>query len=549
MKRIRLQIPVRRRFVQLGAWAGLALAAWTAADGAPSFGVRLTPIGTHLNGPPYDTASAQIVAHDKFRQRLFVVNALAARIDVLDIKDPTQPTKVAALDLSPFGDVALSVAFRPGLIAASVMPADKTDPGTVVFFDPHLRFLRSLPVGALPDMITFTPNGRHLLVANEGEPNSYDDFDLETLGPSVDPEGSVSIIDLAQGVKRAVVRTATFTAFNHVPLDPGIRIYGPNATVAQDLEPESIAVSDDSRTAWVVLQENNALATIDIRSATVTRIDALGLKDHSLPGQGLDASDRDNTIHIANWPLLGIYTPDAMSAFKVRGQTYLALANEGDARDYPGFAEVARVGTLTLDPTLYPDAATLQANTNLGRLNVSKVGADPDGDGDVDVLQPLGGRSFSIRTVTGELVFDSGDAIEQLTAALYPTNFNASDTSNARDARSASRGPEPEGLTIGKLHGHTLAFIALERMGGIVVYDLSDPRAPVLLDYVNNRTFANPFDFATAGDLGPEGMVFIPAGHSPNRQALLVVANETSGTTTIFQVDRVKGGPGSSAGN
>jgi hypothetical protein len=514
--------------------AGMALA----DKSGPPFGLSLTPLGTHTNGPPYNTSAAEIVAHDPRTQQLFVVNAQGQRLDVLDIHDPTQPTKVAEVDLSAVGPVVNSVAVHGGLVAVAVEAAVKTDPGHVVFLDRKLKHLRTIQVGALPDMVTFTPNGKYLLVANEGEPNTYNDFGSETNGPSIDPEGSVSIINLQRGVARATVRTAAFTAFNHATLDPSIRIFGPNATVAQDLEPEYIAVSHDSKTAWVTLQENNALATIDIRSATVKRLDGLGFKDHLLPHNGLDASDQDGGIHIANWPLQGVYMPDSIAACRIGGKTHLVMANEGDTRVYPGYNEEARVSSLTLDPLAFPNAAELQQSNQLGRLVISKAGSDPDNDGDVDVLYSLGGRSFTIRTVKGELVWDSGDEFEQLTAALLPTNFNCSSTSNTRDGRSTSKGPEPEGLAVGSAYGRTLAFIGFERIGGIALYDLTDPKAPVLMDYVNRRDFSNPFNFATAGDLGPEGLHFIRAADSPNKKPLLVVAHEVSGTTTIFQLDR-----------
>lgn len=523
---------------------GLFIAGTTAllaAGGGPRhrpLDINLTVLGTHSNGPPFNTSAAEIVAHDPCTQRLYVVNAQGARIDVLDMQDATAPTKIGMIDLLPYGAVVNSVAVHDGLMAVAVEAAVKTDPGNAVFFDQQLRHLKTIQVGALPDMITFSPDGRYVLVANEGEPNTYHNFGSETNGPSIDPEGSVSIIDLKHGAARATVRTATFTAFNGATLDPSIRIFGPNATVAQDLEPEYIAVSDDSKTAWVTLQENNAIATIDLRSATVTRLAGLGFKDHSLPGNGLDPSDQDGGINIANWPLRGVFMPDAIASYKFRGQTFLVMAHEGDSRVYPGFSEEAKVSALTLDPTVFPNAAELKKTNNLGRLTVTKVGSDPDHDGDVDALYSFGGRSFSIRTTAGALVYDSGDELEQLTAALRPLNFNASHSNNTFDNRSTSKGPEPEGIAVGKAYGRTRAFIGFERIGGIAVYDISNPFAPEFVDYVNHREFTNPFNFATAGDLGPEGLAFISAEDSPNGRPLLAVAHEISGTTTLYQINK-----------
>jgi hypothetical protein len=387
-------------------------------------------------------------------------------------------------------------------------------------------------------MVTFSPDGRWILVANEGEPNTYNNFGSETNGPSVDPEGSITIVDLSTGTATPTVRTATFTAFNGAALDASIRIYGPNATVAQDLEPEYIAVSADSTTAWVTLQENNALAIVDIASGVVTDLIGLGFKDHSLPGFGLDASDQDGGINIRPWPIKGFYMPDSIAAYQFHGQTYLVTANEGDTRDWPGFREDVRLSTRTLDTNVFPNSADLKRTNNLGRLSVSSVDGDLDHDGDLDVIYSYGGRSFSIRTATGDLVFDSGDQLEQLTAAVFPTRFNASHSNNTLDNRSTAKGPEPEGVTIGKAFGRTLAFIVLERIGGVVVYDISDPFEPALVDYVNTRNFTGAFNFATSGDLGPEGVIFITADNSPNGKPLVVATHEVSGSTVLYQVNK-----------
>jgi len=491
--------------------------------------ITLIPIGTYASGL-FKQSAAEIVAHDPATQRLFVVNAHASRIDVLDIEDPTAPTQVDVIDMRPYGAVANYVAVHEGVIAVAVEAAVRTDPGMVVFFDSELQFLSAVQVGAVPDMLTFSPNGRWVLVANEGEPSG--DY-------SIDPEGSVSIIDVsadAADVTQANVRTVGFAAFNQATLDPSIRIFGPRATVAQDLEPEFLTVSHDSQTAWVTLQENNALAIIDIKAGVATHLVGLGFKEHAGAGNGMDASDRDNAINITTWPVKGMYQPDAIASYTFRGETFLVLANEGDGREYPVFNEEVRVKELTLDPAAFPNAAVLQQDNMLGRLRVTKVNGDIDHDGDYDELYSFGARSFSIRTATGALVFDSGEQFEQVTAAVYPANFNAGNDNNRFDNRSPAKGPEPEGIEIGKAFGRTLAFIGLERIGGIVVYDISDPLAPSLVEYVNNRNFGATPGTLAAGDLAPEGLFFINEETSPTGTPLLAVANEVSGTTTIFEI-------------
>ena len=963
---------LHRRSSRLPTAACAVLAASLALLAGPSLraSIELSRLGTYASGS-YNRGAAEIAAYDPASRRLFVVNAQAATVDVLNLADPAHPTKAFTLDVTPYGAVANSVAVHKGVVAVAVEADPKTDPGTVVFFNSSGAYLSSVAVGALPDMLTFSPNGRWLLVANEGEPN--DDY-------SVDPEGSISIINVAKGAAKVTqtdVRTAGFAAFNAATLDPSIRVFGPGASVAQDLEPESIAVSADSRTAYVTLQENNAMAVVNIAAAQVTRLAGLGFKDHNqqsvsasvyafasdelpaigqtLAGQdlflggfsglhfegvaprtgrwkfithtdrgpnaeptglnrpfllpdftpelvrfeldrstglltltgsiplrdsagnpltglpnlgvpggtantphqdeipvdllgtvlpldplggdfeglvvdpadgsfwmcdeyrpalyhfdatgtliqryvpvgagaaagqaagtfgeevlpsvlaqrrqnrgfeaialqdgklyafvqsplrnpaslansalnamrnvrlvefnpanhvtrqflylldnadlggggntradkigdavargngqflvierdddkvgsddaeliekriycfdlvgatditgldapvdvgggvlktvdqmtpaelaaqniqpirktlevdlnaagynavekveglalidlgtlavindndfgvasiqvnddgsftlapgytpepvllgiierfatGLDASDRDNAINIRPWPVKGMYQPDAIAAFSYNPsrrnsgatQTLLVMANEGDARDYETFAEEARVRDLVLDPVAFPDAAALRENTALGRLTVTTQLGDPDRDGDYDELYAFGARSISIRTTTGALVWDSGDDLEQLTAAALPAHFNADNagSNNNRDNRSDNKGPEPEGLVVGKAYGRTYAFVGLERIGGVVVCDITDPTAPRWITYVNNRDFSQAPDSGLAGDLGPEGLVFIRAEDSPNGSPLLIVANEISGTTTVFQVDQ-----------
>jgi len=927
-----------------------------AKGGNPSERIQLAPIGSYASGI-FGAGSAEIVAHDPKTQFLFVVNASNAVVDVLSIIKPSAPKKVGSIDVKPYGAVANSVAVHDGIVAVAVENSVRTDPGTVVFFDRKLKFLNKVTVGALPDMLTFSPNGRYVLVANEGEPDTH---------YTNDPPGSVSIIDLWRGVtrlKQSDVRTADFTAFNGATLDPSIRIFGPGATVAQDIEPEYITVSRDSRTAWVTCQENNAIGIIDIRSATVKKLVGLGFKDHSfldaeahlytfksnslpaigtsiggqelflggfsglqfegvdsvtgnyrflthtdrgpnaepngllrpfllpdftpeivrfelnrwnrrlaltqriplqrapgdpltglpniqLPGgtansahndetpvdlmgnalpldplgadlegivtdpndgsfwmvdeyrpaiyhfgtngvliarfvpvgaaaaanapaasfgtevlpailaqrrqnrgfeavawdsgkiyafvqsplrnptntangalngqqnvrivefnptnfackqfvyvmdnpnlgpepntradkigdavslgngeflvierdddavpgddpaviekkiyrfnlagatdvtgmdgvigstgktldqltipemaannirpvdkilhadlntagynkaqkvegltvidpwtiavindndfgvaniiintndgtftlnytpeptqlgiidvrlNGFDASDRDNKINIRQWPVKGVYMPDAIASYEVGPWTFLITANEGDAREYDAFTEAVRVGSssVILDTNRFPNGAVLKNNANLGRLNITST-LGRNAHGHYEELYAFGARSFSIWTAAGRQLFDSGDDLEMITALAYPTNFNASNSGNDFDNRSDDKGPEPEGVVIGKVLGRTYAFIGLERIGGVAVYDVTNPLRPEFVDYANNRNFGAAVETPAAGDLGPEGLVFIEAKDSPTCKPLVVVGNEISGTTTIYEIE------------
>ncbi|MGD9535623.1 MAG: choice-of-anchor I family protein [Alphaproteobacteria bacterium] len=894
--------------------------------------IRLEAIGTYENGIfGEDTSAAEIVAHDPSNpNRLFVSNSVNNTVDVLDISDPTNPSLLFSIDLSAFGGNVNSVAVKNGIVAAAVQSDTKTDPGTVAFFDVDGNYLNDVAVGALPDMVTFTPDGTKVLVANEGEPDA------------VNPEGSVSIIDLSGGVAAATVETVGFTAFNGKEAalrNIGVRI-ADGVSAAQDFEPESITVTPDGSRAYVTLQENNAVAVIDIASATVLDIKPLGLKDFSqglpelttydfdgrpvlgttalgeeillggfsglhfegtdpvtgnlkfitvgdrgpngdpvagerpfllpdyqarvvrfelnqetgeiqvteqialtredgttpitglpnipgfdevpvepvddgsggvtfaplpydpfgadiesitldpddgsfwmvdeyrpaiyhfdsngtlidrfvpegtaaladpdqpvgtygtetlpaeystrvsnrgfeagaldaendvfyafiqtplanpdaatssasnvirilaidtntgepvgeyvyllekpsfreaggaglgdkigdavylgdgriavverdssvetsgkkyifevdlksatnvlgtaalppgetleqqtadslaalgispvfklkvanLPSLGylpndkteglaalddgslavlndndfgvtgndtvqlgiisftgsntLDASDQDGGINLQHWPVFGTYMPDGAASFVVNGKTYFITANEGDDR-----GEDARIGSGAIENNLDPDAfpdTSFTANDAAGRLTISEVDGDIDGDGDYDLLQMYGARSFSIWDEFGNLVYDSGDEFERITAARLPQQFNADNVSNDFDNRSDNKGPEPEGVAAGEIDGHIYAFVGLERVGGVMVYDVTDPANAEFVQYITARDFSETPGPGTGGDLAPEGLVFIAAEDSPNGSPLLAVANEVSGSTTIFEID------------
>jgi hypothetical protein len=514
-------------------------------------GIELGVLGSYY--APGD-ATTEITAYDPTSQRAFYTSATSNALGIIDLSNPASPSEISQINLAPYGGGPNSVAVKNGLVAVAVEANEKTDPGSVVFFDADGVYLGQVTVGALPDMLTFTPDGLSILVANEGEPNSYNQPD------SVDPKGSVSIVDVSAGIGAATVTTIGFSSFNDQKdalIASGVRIFGPGASVAQDLEPEYITVSPDGTTAYVSLQENNALAIIDLASASVAEIKALGFKDHLAAGNGLDASDRDvpgasnsGILNIQNWPVLGMYMPDALASFSVGGETFIVSANEGDARDYDGFAEEARIGSLTLDAASFAaqgftDVSNglngLRNNDNLGRLNVTTTLGNTDGDAEYEELYSFGARSFSIWNAAGELVFDSGDDFEQITAAAFPTFFNASNEDNNFDSRSENKGPEPEAVMVTAIGSRTYAFVGLERIGGIMVYDVTVPTAPTFVQYLNNRDFSQPSDSDAALDLGLEDLKFISADDSPTGTLLVLASNEISGTVTVFAINLTSG--------
>lgn len=503
--------------------------------------LALEKIGSYKGGA---AGAAEITAYDAASKRLFVVNGANGTVDVLDLSNPAAPARVGTISVASMGAAVNSVAVHDGLVALAIEAKPKTSPGTVAFYNAaDLKLLNSVKVGALPDMLTFTPDGLKLLVANEGEPNSYGQAD------SVDPEGSVSIITVNRGASPTVA-SADFKAYigqEAALRAQGVRLYGPGANAAQDMEPEYIAVSADGRSAYVTLQENNAVAVVDIAAARVSAIKPLGTKNHNLAGMGLDPSDEDgvaNTndgkpaVKIGQWPVQGMYLPDAIASFSIDGKQYLITANEGDARaDWPGFNEETRVRahcTAGLDPAVFADAANLIVDSNLGRLRITTTpnggSAGKNAAGQCNALYAFGARSFSVWDGDLNRVYDSGDEFEKNTQALANGRFNASNDNNTLDSRSPSKGPEPEGVVVGKFGRKTYAFVGLERVGGVMVYDVSKPAAASFVTYLNTRD-------NEAGDLGPEGLALIPGDKSPNGKPLLVIGNEVSGTTAILQIN------------
>lgn len=476
------------------------------------------------------TGTAEIVAHDPASQRLFVVNSTESRLEILDFAGPKSVKSFKSIDMKAYGAGIQSVAVKNGIVAAAVDVANFAN-GKAVFFNADGDFLAQVEVGNLPDMITFTPDGKRVLTANEGQPS--DDY-------LTDPEGSVSVINLPANIADLQQSDVTTLGFNDFDADltklkeSGVRIYGPNATVAKDMEPEYIAISEDGATAWVTLQENNAFAIIDLNTLKVIAIVPLGYKDYSLPANSLDASDRTTGVVFANFPVFGMYQPDAIASFKVSDQTYLITANEGDAREYAALEEEESFANLPLDTLAFPNADILKSTIALGRLNVVNTLGDKDGDGDFDAAYTLGGRSFSIWNAAGKQVYDSGSELERITAtdSTYGSIFNASNENNNFKNRSDNKGPEPEGVTVANIRGNVYAFIALERIGGVMVYNVSDPTKPVFVQYVNSRDLG-PNE---GGDLGPEGIIYLTPDASPNDTALVVVANEISGTLSFFTI-------------
>ena len=535
----------------------------------------LIPLGTYngLGG----LAASEIVAFDSVSKQLFINNGALNRIDIVDIENPATPTLVRSVDMGVYGRGVQSVTVGTGIVAAAVdvAPVVSADGrqtasnGVVVLMDTTGRILKTVGVGTLPDHVSFTPDKKTILVAGEGEPicslENGSTTALEAKDPALvsDANGTVSLIDVSNGATSATVTTLDFSAFNKTDLlAENVRVYFPGSSAAQDLEPEYITTNAAGTRAYVTLQEANAIAIVDLVNKTILDVTSLGYKDWGAAGLLIDTSDRDNQAltgasmnlqSYAGVPLKGMYLPDTIASMQKGGETYLLTANEGDDREWTCFAEKVRAGDASLSTNWSTGTVSSLLNTNAKLARLNTTNAFPT-KAAFDAVYTYGGRSFSIWNSSGELVWDSGSQLEEIVARDYPLAFN-SDSSDAAasallmvqgqaariDGRSDDKGPEPEALAVGTIGAQTFAFVGLERMGGIMVYDVSNPTAPSFVRYKNaalEGLALNPANNSTPGsyDVSPEGMVFVPAAASPNAKPMLIVANELSGTTTMYEV-------------
>ncbi|MGY5450919.1 choice-of-anchor I family protein [Agarivorans sp. MS3-6] len=562
--------------------------------------LKLELVASHFSGSEFDTSSAEIVSYDACSDKLYVVNAKDQSVDVLSLSDSNSaPSKHGNINLQAaahkagieIGD-ANSVVAKNGLVAVAIQNQNKQQNGIIALYrSDDLSLINSYPAGALPDMVTMTEDSRYLLSANEGEPNG--DY-------SVDPEGSVTIVDLATGFsdQQATVTQVDFRHFNqdqprHNELDQ-VRLPSPlGASVAQDLEPEYLALTRHGKVV-VALQENNAIALIDIASGKVDSIKGLGLKSWASVEDGgdgakLDLTNKDKQFIQASYPqLVGYYMPDSIATFNIKGNDYIITANEGDGREYVyattqakcegmdhqwdgqkyqvgggdenakhyqnkigdciSYTDETRAYKLKVDAkhplmnqTSYGQKGTIANKKALGRI---KVVADNKTIGENDLVYTFGARSFSIFDLQAKRIFDSGNQLSDL--ANSNKHWNSSNDNQSSDNRSDDKGVEPEAIAVANINGSTIAFIGLERQGGIAVYDVSKPSSPIMLDFINNRDFNQPVCSKVdqdgdcennrynpkAGDLGPESIAYF----SRLGKHYIAVGNEVSGTTTVYHL-------------
>ncbi|WP_334064472.1 choice-of-anchor I family protein [Alteromonas genovensis] len=552
------------------------------ADGSDgtdaSIGIALDVVGRAFLG---NQGAAEIVQYHADSQTIYATNTSTNTIAVIPAGTVTTAAlgdPINTINLTPstvdlpadINGVALggvnSIAVNGDLMAVAVSAAVKTDNGYVLFYNgldsATPAFLDSVEVGALPDMVTFTPDGGKVLVANEGEPS--DDY-------TVDPVGSISVINvLASGEPEETGTTVGFTAFNGSQAElmaQGMMFPNPSGrtingtaiatTVAQDLEPEYIAATND--VAYVSLQENNGLAVLDLEELTV---DVVGLGTKAWADLNIDIQE-DSSVSFGQYTgLYGVYQPDSLATFTWKDATFIVTANEGDAREYffdaaddaactaaggvsfdeddgcLAYTDEVQVGDLVAEAN--SELAMLQATGEADDLRVTTAMGDADSDGEYDAAFTYGARSFTIWDQNGLVVFDSGDDFERITASVHGAQFNNDNDVNEGDSRSENKGPEPEAITVGQIGDRTYAFIGLERMGGIFVYDVTNPYDAQFTEYVINRDLTEGLTSDDViGDLAPESLVFVSAEDSPSGEALLVVGNEVSGTVSVWQISQL----------
>ncbi|WP_010677650.1 choice-of-anchor I family protein [Bacillus timonensis] len=513
-------------------------------DISNSYGVKKIA-GYSMGLTNEDGGVAEIVKYNSANQKFYAINGHGQTIDIVSLKNLTSADTVQELQLEKsiniadgvnsetftYGDLtSIDINSSRDIIVAAVQDADYTKNGKIVVMNPEGSIQKTFDAGVQPDMVKITSNGKYILSANEGEPRGG----LHT----EDPEGSITIVE----VKSGKVTHLTFDDTSVIDDDVHIRKNGTKADASKDFEPEYIAISKNGNIAYVTLQENNAIATIDIQKGKVLSVKSLGYKDHSMAGNELDAA-RNDEINIERLPILGSYMPDGIAHVTIRGVDYLITANEGDATEWPeddsdfiNVADFEKVkDKITLDTSLFKGMTAEEAQTTFESMKNSKAYNKLEvlTDRGNDAIYTLGGRSFSIwKADTMELVYDSGSDFEKITAEHFPETFNWSNDDDKFEKRSAKKGPEPEDVKVGVLGNQVYVFVGLERIGGVMTFNITDPQNSQFTNYLNTRDFSQ----AIAGDVAPEGLEFIAHNESPTGNPLVLVGNEVSGTVSVNEI-------------
>ena len=469
-----------------------------------------------------DGGVAEIVAYNGDNGKAYVVDGQDSVLDVFDVNADGSFGTAVSVDIAAlmaeedadfvYGDMtSVAVDTVNDRVAVALQDSDYAANGRVAVLNYDNEIVAVYETGVQPDMITFAADGRYILTANEGEPRmGYGDG-------TVDPEGSVTVIDTQSA---GSVKTAGFSAYDSAELAAaGVifnRVDGEILSAARDLEPEYIAVNGTA--AYVSLQEANAIAVLDIGQGAFTGVYPLGFKDYSLSVNAIDLNDADGDYAPKTYnDTYGVYMPDGIAVYEAGGKTYLLTANEGDAREWGDFTDEEKRTLTSADGTVTAEDVRVLDNTRKA------------GIGEGNYL--YGARSFSVFSVEADglrLVFDSANDFEAKTWEYLPEFYNASNDDADPESRTAKKGTEPEAVAVAEIGGKTYAFVALERIGGIMVYDVTDPADAQYVNYVNTRDFNGP----TEGDVAPEGLAFA----EKEGAVYLLAAFEVSGTVAAYEL-------------
>lgn len=501
-----------------------AMTTLNAQDNRSSFNNTMHEIANYNTnaGADGDGGVAEIVKYNKYNQTMYLVSGKTQSVHIVNLNnvnsnsnttlEATKTVTLESIGINDAGDIT-SVDVSPDgkEIAIAIQHKDYDKNGYIARFDANGQLISIHEAGIQPDMITYSPDGSLILTANEGEPRQG--YEAGT----VDPKGSITALDTNTNQSYDIDFTAFDSAESRAALVADNVIIKKDTAPSVDFEPEYITISNDSLTAYVTLQEANSIATIDLTTKQVTRVDSLGFKDYSSGDNKVDLYKKDDAINITNTDeFLGIYMPDGISSYEVDGKTYLLTANEGDSREWGDYINEV-------------EEKYGESESKIVTLNTD----DYDGFDDLSKKYLFGGRSFSIIDAsTMTMVSDSNGEFEEITAKLLPEYFNCSNDDISFEDRSGKKGPEPEDIKTMIIDGKVMAFIGLERIGGVMMYDVSDPTNPTYVDYLNLRDFSDDI----SGSVSPEGLCTVSAKDSPTNKPMLIIANEVSGDVNVVEV-------------
>ncbi len=517
--------------------------------------MKITEISSITSGD--GEGSAEIATYHAGSKRIFATNGVKNTIDIFDISDVANPKKVGSVELSPYGNDVTSVASGKDVVVAVVHVSEKfsatgvptTSNGKIVVFDTTGKVLSSPDVlGVLPDSVTFAPNGTTALVAIEGQPVCAKDDPATAAKEDADytkasdPVGGVTVVDLSNPAA-PVLEFAGFDQFTVSEMRAkGIAVSSVINNVSKDFEPEFVTAIDNDY-AYVTIQEANAIGRLNIQTATFESITRAFESKHSRVAR--DTSDRDGGAGPRTYAnVVGASQPDGIAGFKMGSGYYFVTANEGDAREYTCLNDDLRGAALKVDPRRFPDWKTLSGSAALGRAKVNPTMGDKDGDGDIDTIHLRGSNSMTMYR-NGLVIWDSGDLLDQIQIAAFGVaNINGSHSLSSDKStvnyvgqdRSDDKGAEPEGVAVGMVGDRRIAVLGLERMTALAVFDITQPRSPVFIEWLQML----PTKATPAKDVkhwSPEGIVFVAADKSPSGKALIITSYELSGSLSIHQIE------------